>query len=60
MILPGKKVHRILVKQLLSAGIENPEKAGREDGLMMIGFPEGVMIHDLVPGDHLSNQVKLW
>ena len=27
---------------------------------MMIGFPEGARTQGLVPGDHLSSQVKFW
>ena len=47
--------------QMMTGGLgETWMTIGSQDGLMMIGFPEGVMIHDLVPGDHLSNQVKLW
>lgn len=49
------------VVQMMTGGLgETWMTIASQGGPMTIGFPEGVMIHDLAPGDHLSNQVKLW
>lgn len=44
--------------QMMTGGLgETWMTTGCRDVLMMIGSQDGVMIQDLVPGDHLSSQV---